>query len=77
MWPNTQETADSALVPEEILNGKLHFLYIAVACWYYKLSSQYQFENFILWDTLYFSNPNKKPNVTWHWKISEAQRIKI
>ena len=26
MWPNSQETADLVIFPEEILNGKLHFL---------------------------------------------------
>ena len=26
MWPNPQETADLLTFPEEILNGKLHFL---------------------------------------------------
>ena len=30
MWPNPQETADLVTVTEEILNGKLHFLYSAV-----------------------------------------------
>ena len=27
MWPNAQETADLVTFTEEILNGKLHFLY--------------------------------------------------
>ena len=27
MWPNQQETADLVTFTEEILNGKLHFLY--------------------------------------------------
>ena len=27
MWPNPQETADMATLTEEILNGKLHFLW--------------------------------------------------
>ena len=26
MWPNPQEIADLVTFPEEILNGKLHFL---------------------------------------------------
>ena len=30
MWPHPQETADLVTVTEEILNGKLHFLYSAV-----------------------------------------------
>ena len=29
MWPNPQETADLATFTEEILNGKLHFLWNA------------------------------------------------
>ena len=28
MWPNPQETADLVTFTEEILNGKLHFLFL-------------------------------------------------
>ena len=27
MWPNPQETADFVTFTEEMLNGKLHFMY--------------------------------------------------
>ena len=27
MWPNPQKTADLVTITEEILNGKLHFLF--------------------------------------------------
>ena len=32
MWPNPQETADLVTFTEEILNGKLHFLYSDDTC---------------------------------------------
>ena len=30
MWPNPQKTADLVTLTEEILNGKLHFLWVAL-----------------------------------------------
>ena len=41
MWPNHQETGDLVTFTEEILNGKLHFLF-SVISW------QLQIENYIL-----------------------------
>ena len=32
MWPNSQEAADLVAFTEEILNGKIHFLW-SVAVW--------------------------------------------
>ena len=41
MWPNPLETVDLVTFTEEILNGKLHFLYSAVSLQMYMFHSSF------------------------------------
>ena len=41
MWPNPEETADLVTFPEEILNGKFHFLHSVISVYFDSASVQF------------------------------------
>ena len=44
MWPNPQETADLVIFTEEILNGKLHCLYVVWEIYSHVINLQAQLQ---------------------------------
>ena len=52
MWPNPQETADLVTFIEEILNGKLHFLFRAS----YSLGDLDSFQSSVTFHIVYSAN---------------------